>query len=334
MTFLLFSAILVIGLMLICGVYYSYAGSVSAKVFLWSWAGLLLVCIPFIDSGPSFFMRFLPLAAIGLVVLAVYTLRNWSTDNEIAAAREETRRVLAEMNNRIDAERKHMAGRLHDDVNHKLLEAKMYLRRLRPILEKNIADQKAAEIAQSIVINALDLIYDTYIECRDIIKNTRVEIIESIGIVAAITDMVSQYKAVLQRPRLSFEHVIPNGLEPSGEDAVNIYRLVQEAVLNIVKHAKAQNAKIRFYYRSKDMSYVVVVEDDGEGIAPKRTTGIGMIDMRERARAIGGDLKVTSRSRRGTRITVKFKRHQEEAMTQWPGGPLHPGDSTPSEAHF
>ena len=299
-----------IGALLIVGVVLALKGSETAQTFLWMWAVALMACTPFISKGSPFFIRQLPAVGIVIVIVMICFLFYWETNNDDASQRE-TRRLLGEMNARIDAERKFLAGRLHDDVNHKLLEAKMYLRKLRPLIEK-MDDSEASRSAQMIVMNVQDLVYDTYVECREIIKNTRVEIIESIGLIAALNDMISQYKAVLQQPRLIFDHNLTTTTTPTGETAVMVYRFIQESMLNVVKHAKATNARIRFYYRPKSTDYVVEIKDDGIGFNPSRkVSGIGMIDMRERARTLGGELQITAAPGQGCRIRLKFRFNEE-----------------------
>lgn len=291
---------------------------------------MLLACLPWLEHRNVLLEQILPGVSLVLLVLAAYSIQQWD-EGDVGAAQNETRRVLAEMNNRIDAERKFLAGRLHDDVNHKLLEAKMYLRKLRPIIEQNVTEPVAANQAQNIVMNALDLIYETYIECRDIIKNTRVEIIEAIGLLAAITDMVNQYKSALQRPRISFDHNIPIGMAPSGDIAINVYRIIQEGLLNTIKHAKAQSVRVRFLFFQKEMMYVLEIKDDGGGMKPTESSGIGMIDMRERAAAIGATLKVLSSPSKGTRLIVKFRADTEAGQSIMPS---LPESIIPSISHF
>lgn len=301
--------------LLLIELYLAFNGSSTAKVFLWTWAIGLSIATTIVHVWYPSSIKQLPVASLIAGSVMLYLLRYWGT-NDIEVAHQETRRLLTEMNSRIDSERKYLAGRLHDDVNHKLLEAKMFLRRLRPILEANIRDPEAARSAQMIVMSVQDLVYETYVECRDIIKNTRVEVIESIGLIAALTDMVSQYKSVLQQPRLVFDHNLTAGTAPSGEAAVTVYRILQEAVLNVVKHAKATNARIRFYYREKTNDYVIEVKDDGVGFKPSSVSGgIGMIDMRERAISLGGDLHVYSDPKKGCRIRLRFKARKPTGNT-------------------
>ena len=300
--------LVLIAFLLILGVFWGYKGSSTARLFLWSWAVILLCSVVVIDNGYPLYERFAPGAAIMVVFIMLYVLRKGESD-DVDTAKTETRRILSEMNARIEGERKYLAGRLHDDVNHKLLEAKMYLKQLRTILEADMTDPDTRSTAQTIVISVQDLVFETYKECRDIIKTTRIEVIESVGLVATLEDMFAQYKAVLVKPRMTFDHNLTSDTEPKGDMAITLYRFIQEAVLNIVKHSKASTATVKVYYRTKNRGYEVEVKDDGIGLLPKfRSSGIGMIDMRERAESLGSELEIVSLPNKGCRIRLKFKR--------------------------
>ncbi|MBI4300765.1 MAG: hypothetical protein HY677_06480 [Chloroflexi bacterium] len=97
-------------------------------------------------------------------------------------------------------------------------------------------------------------------------------------------------------------------LDPSVESTV--FRVVQEAVHNIVKHARARNAWVRM--RADNGLVKVSVEDDGQGFdvqgffeLANGTQSLGLLGMRERAELLGGTCSVTSAPGRGTRIDVE-----------------------------
>ncbi len=93
---------------------------------------------------------------------------------------------------------------------------------------------------------------------------------------------------------------------PPAEVEVALFRIAQEALTNVAKHADASLARVSM--SSEPGSVRLVVEDDGCGIAPAandtETLGWGMAVMRERAAAVGGAMRVESRDR-GTRIVVE-----------------------------
>jgi signal transduction histidine kinase len=89
------------------------------------------------------------------------------------------------------------------------------------------------------------------------------------------------------------------------EAALALYRIAQEALNNVVKHARARNARLDISATEKEI--VLVVSDDGQGFEPAaaRRGRWGMTTMRERADAVGGRLSVESAPGSGTRVIVE-----------------------------
>jgi signal transduction histidine kinase len=95
---------------------------------------------------------------------------------------------------------------------------------------------------------------------------------------------------------------------PAGVD-LSAYRIVQEALTNVVKHAGPAHALITICYRDHEVTVEVI--DDGRGIAAvagdgRRGTGHGLIGMRERVAAFGGDLEVGPRPGGGFRVAARL----------------------------
>lgn len=101
---------------------------------------------------------------------------------------------------------------------------------------------------------------------------------------------------------------IENPPRLSDDHELSLFRIVQEAVNNVDKHAHAANAHVLVGIRGGQM--VLQVDDDGVGMAgqtvPSPSPGLGMISMEERARLLGGSLKVGPSPLGGTRIEVRF----------------------------
>jgi signal transduction histidine kinase len=84
-----------------------------------------------------------------------------------------------------------------------------------------------------------------------------------------------------------------------------VFRIVQEALTNVVKHAQARSAAVEVAISPQDVR--LTVEDDGRGVdlsraAPRREGGMGLLGMRERAELLGGRLRLTAREGGGTRV--------------------------------
>ena len=101
-------------------------------------------------------------------------------------------------------------------------------------------------------------------------------------------------------------------LPPETEEA--LFRIVQEALNNVVKHAQTDRAEVRL--RLRDEAVSVLVEDRGVGFDPTRVSSgashLGLTSMRERVRALGGTLEIESQPRAGTRIKVEVPLAEKE----------------------
>jgi len=88
----------------------------------------------------------------------------------------------------------------------------------------------------------------------------------------------------------------------------NLYRIAQEALHNVLKHAQARNVSVLLSRR--DSHAMLVIEDDGRGFetgaaAPQSANGFGLVSMRERATLVGGELEIDSTPGAGTSIFVR-----------------------------
>ena len=301
--FYYFAAWSFILIVLATSVYLSHKGNRLAKYFLWSWALLLLAAAPFISSIPETLARHVPGVTVLFFVYTLFLIRK-RNQRELEIAHEETRRVLAESNRRMDEERRRIAHRLHDDVNPKLVLSKLELQRLASLFQLHITDPEHAERARNMIEKAADFLTHAYQSSRDIIKHTRIEIIDSIGLTAAIESLVGHYRGILDKPDIKFEHNLPRRPELPNAAAVNAYRIVQEALLNAIKHAQADNVTISVYVDGK--RYTVTVLDDGIGTSAHDQVGIGLIDMRERARLLDTELHIENTKGKGTRVSFSF----------------------------
>jgi signal transduction histidine kinase len=96
------------------------------------------------------------------------------------------------------------------------------------------------------------------------------------------------------------------GARPAPEFEATVYRIVQEALTNVVKHADASRARVRV--EERDGAVAVVVEDDGRGIAEPDDGrgGFGLLGMRERAAMWGGEVEISPSDGGGTRVSARL----------------------------
>ena len=218
-----------------------------------------------------------------------------------------------------DAERSRWARELHDQT----LQA---LGVLRVLLAATLGRGDAASKDQAIrqAVEDIELELDNL---RAIITDLRPSLLDDLGLLPAIEALVERRReAGLE---IVSELALPDperggeGLDPELETTV--YRLVQESLTNIVKHARATTARVSV--RLTDEVVIVEVQDDGIGFdTDAQTTGFGVAGMRERVYLAGGRLQLHSHSGEpGTLVSARFPVKEAAA-----GGARSSADQAPS----
>lgn len=281
-------------------------GNQAAQYFLWVWAALMILALPLMNRANMISHIAAGLMLVFFLYVLYITVRYGM--ERVDVSHEETRRVLAESNRRIDEERRTLARRLHDEVNPQLLLTRNVLAQLGPLVADN---GRAAEL----LANASGMLNDAYAEMRDIIKNTRIEVIDSIGFTAALESLVAHYANISEKPAIALEHNLPKRPALSETAAVSAYKIIREAIFNAIKHSNAAQVRVSIQHNKALDTYKVEITDDGVGMkATARNgghAGIGLIDMRERVRVLGGTLKVqaadpANQKRPGTKLSFSF----------------------------
>jgi len=194
-------------------------------------------------------------------------------------------------------ERYSIARELHDEAGQSLSSLKISLGRL----EQNPECPQEARQQLSDLKGAIDSILDGL---HRLAMGLRPAALDHLGLVVAL----EQYARQLNSERLSvqFKAVGLRGYRLSREVETSLYRIVQEALTNVVRHAKASTVGILL---KQDLNKLkVFIEDDGIGLDPEqayRMDSMGLIGMRERAEMLGGSLTIESIPGKGTSIIVE-----------------------------
>ncbi len=190
-------------------------------------------------------------------------------------------------------ERAHLARELHDSVTQALFSMGLTLRTLELLLASD------PEKAKDKLVELRELQKDALAEMRTLIFELRPSSLESDGLVQALKTHTT---AVQRRTGL----VIVVDAEPIDRLALAteeaLYRIAQEALHNVVKHANASHATIKLWHEGDHIH--LSVTDDGAGFDPTAVPRghLGLIGMRQRVDLVGGDFRVESRPKKGTRI--------------------------------
>lgn len=216
--------------------------------------------------------------------------------NQAAIAAENARLIEEAKEKAILEERQRLARELHDSVSQALYGIALGARTARELLDRDPV--QATEPLDYV----LSLAEAGLAEMRALIFELRPEALETEGLVAALNKQIESARA-----RHALEvHAVWCG-EPELPYAVKeaIYRIAQEALNNITKHASAHRAELRMDCSSDEV--MLEVSDDGIGFAAESFPGhLGLRSMRERAKNVGGTLEVESAPQQGTRIRVRI----------------------------
>ncbi len=204
-----------------------------------------------------------------------------------------------------EAERQRLAQELHDQVGQRLTALGINLNIVRTKMPENTDAQFRSRLD-----DALQLVEQTTERIRNVMANLRPPVLDDYGLVAALHWYGEQFA---RRTGIDIavhgEELAPR-LAPRVENA--LFRIAQEALTNVAKHAQASNVNITV--ETEDGTLRLVVADDGTGFDPARLAepdghrGWGLLTMTERAEALGGRCQIKSASGQGTQVVVELGR--------------------------
>jgi signal transduction histidine kinase len=210
-------------------------------------------------------------------------------------------RYLADLFSTIEAERRRIAYELHDGVGQSLTLLVSGLRTLHANPEKQDLAPRLLELQQVSQVALKDL--------RQLALGLRPSLLDDLGLAPAIEQVAANMVENHRPIELTVDVAEIAGRRLPDEVETAVFRIFQEAMNNVMKHADASRASVRIHL--EDGRVVVRVSDDGRGFDPLTTRDqapnsghMGVISMRERATLLGGTFAIDSRFSGGTRITA------------------------------
>ncbi|MDO6593564.1 cache domain-containing protein [Neptuniibacter sp. 2_MG-2023] len=195
------------------------------------------------------------------------------------------------------SQRRNFARELHDGINQLMVSVKFRLELAR---DKSL---KGDASAVDDITKGCDVLNMAIQEVRRISHDLRPIQLDDLGLESALHSMANDFSErtnIRMNARIELpEQRLPDDIE------ITLYRIAQETLTNIEKHAQAQNVGLKIWFRE---GYIwLEVSDDGRGFIPEKTeTGIGLLNMRERTELLSGRFSIKSRLGVGTRIKVGF----------------------------
>jgi two-component system, NarL family, sensor histidine kinase UhpB len=224
--------------------------------------------------------------------------------DRLADYRRRLREVAARALNAAEEERRRISLELHDDASQRLAAILMRLRIARSVVDADVKDAMLEDVRTELA--------DTADGLRRYAQGLRPPALDELGLGPAIESHVRHVaEAAVMPVEVRTEGV---GRLESPEAELALYRIVQEAITNALRHSRARRIKVAV--ERQNGVVVATVADDGQGFdaaailrAPTGEHGLGLFGMRERAEYVGGRVEIRSDEGRGTTVRATVPVH-------------------------
>jgi len=211
-------------------------------------------------------------------------------------ANEQLRFYAAEVIRAHEDERRHVACELHDQIGQSLTSLKLMMSQ---------AENFSTPESITILREAQTLVSELIRQVREMSLNLRPSMLDDLGLLPTLLWHIERYTAQ-SSIKVAFEHC---GLNRSfrPDIAIAVYRILQEALTNIARHAKVNEADVHIW-ADENLMYLVI-QDIGSGFnstSLRAGTSTGLSGMRERALLLGGSFRVESSTETGTRLIAEI----------------------------
>jgi PAS domain S-box-containing protein len=246
--------------------------------------------------------------AQGIRVGAIESIRNITerkkAEEELKNTYEQVRSLASRLQEVREETRTSLSHDIHDELGGALAALKMDLLRLESIASGE-EDGEKRQAMLDIIHGTKELINDTIRSTRRIIMEQRPSVLDDFGLAAAIEWQLGEYKT---HTGISFEFNVGQiEIDIDKNFATVVFRVFQEASANVIRHSKATEVYISL--RVDEGQLILEIKDNGRGITEDELTGtgsIGILGMRERALALGGEINIAGESGKGTTLNLKI----------------------------
>ncbi|RIJ47171.1 PAS domain S-box protein [Maribellus luteus] len=218
------------------------------------------------------------------------------TEEELQKSLEQLHQLSKHVEQARENERLNIARELHDDLGQALTAVKIDLE----IIKQNTSDSIAKEKLQDVKV----LVGDAIRTVQRITSQLRPEIIDNLGLEAAISWYTEEFSL---RYGIEVFLDIENGIAISNDDALPLFRIMQESLTNIARHADA--TEIEIVLRKQGDFIHFEVRDNGVGITEAEVNSkksFGIMSMKERTASLGGTFSISRRVKFGSKIVISF----------------------------
>ncbi len=217
---------------------------------------------------------------------------------------DQLRLLSAHLQSAREEERIRIAREMHDEIGQVLTALKMDL----SLLERETAEAGAAPPLESIheeIASTIRLVDETITTMHAIIRELRPEVLDHLGLRSALEWQIQEFQS---RTHIECEFSAElDDAEYDPDRSTALFRILQETLTNVARHAQATRVQVSI--TRQDGQLVLRVQDNGKGIDPEMLAGsnrFGILGMRERARAFGGDVDIAGGPGQGTVVTARI----------------------------
>jgi len=231
-------------------------------------------------------------------------------DAEVRKSREQLRRFSLELARVREEEGTRISREIHDELGQRLTGLKMDLAWVAGKLKRNESRDRPSIIEKTEEMSRLA--DDTIHEVRRIATELRPGVLDDLGFPAALEWQADEFQ---RRTGIPCRVTASPNLVIDSEQSTALFRILQEALTNVSRHAQAGSVEVRLL--EQDRSILLEIEDDGQGIRDLGTAeplSLGILGMQERARLVGGETVIGRVRGRGTLVRVTLPRTPAEAI--------------------
>jgi PAS domain S-box-containing protein len=246
--------------------------------------------------------RFYP-APEGLSVFATDITERKLAEEKLRATTEQLRALSARLQSAREEEGTRIAREIHDELGAALSSLRWDLEDVDEAISRSEERSQVEELRKKIA--AMMRLTDTTVNTvRRIASELRPVALDALGLSEAIEMQAQQFQ---ERTGISVrcDCTLENDL--SQEQSTAAFRILQEALTNILRHAQATTVNIQM--KKEDSEFILTIRDNGRGITDDEKSGqrtLGLLGMRERAHLIGGKIEITGSDGKGTVVTVRI----------------------------
>ncbi|MCW5620943.1 MAG: PAS domain S-box protein [Burkholderiales bacterium] len=251
------------------------------------WGEMTLALVPGEGERPSY------------VVCMVQDISNRKhAETMLEESRQRLSAFAHQLTEAIEQERKRISREIHDELGQALTRLKMDLGWLRRRLGESA---QAGGPVEERVLQMGRFIDETLISVRRLATELRPALLDNLGLAAALN---AQMRHMSTQADIEIQQHLEPDLPLTSEQATGLYRIAQEALTNIIRHAHARRVRSTLFLDSDGVT--MEIEDDGCGFdtAVQPPRGLGLVGIAERARLLGGRAQIESEPGRGTCVRV------------------------------